>query len=106
MSCKRWILLGLALPLAGCATADPQTGSVDRHFGEAVAWNKEAQIIDPDPVYGENDAKPGSHGEKAAAATKRYRTDAVKAVEQVGTTSGGGGNGGSGGSGGGGSGPQ
>lgn len=105
MSCKRWILLGLVVPLAACATADPQTNSVDRHFGEAVAWNKEAQIIDPDPVYDENDAKPGYHGEKAAAATKRYRTDAVKAVEQVGTStsvSGGGSGSGSGG----GSGPQ
>ena len=100
MSSKHLILLGLiALPLAGCATVDPQTGSVDRHFGEAVAWNKAAQIIDPDPVYDEDDAKPGYHGEKAANATKRYRTDAVKAVEQVGTTEGGSGSGG-------GSGPQ
>jgi len=102
MSCKHFVLAGLvALPLAGCSSLDPQTGSVDRHFGEAVAWNKEAQIIDPDPVYDENDAKPGYHGEKAAAATKRYRTDAVKAVEQVGTTESVGG-----GSSGGGSGPK
>lgn len=100
MSCKRLIVLGLAaLPLAACASVDPQTGSVDRQFGESVAWNKAAQIIDPDPVYDENDAKPGYHGEKAANATRRYRTDAVKAVESVGTTQGSGGSGG-------GSGPQ
>ena len=105
MSSRRWILLGLALPLGACATVDPVSQSVDRQFGEATAWNKSAQIIDPDPVYDENGARPGGNGDVAANATERYRTDRVKPLERIGTTSAPGGGSG-GGSGSGGSGPQ
>jgi type IV pilus biogenesis protein CpaD/CtpE len=87
MFCKRMMLLSFtALPLASCATVDPSSGSVDRYFGEATAWNKAAQIINPDPVYVENGAQPGNNGEVAANATERYRTDKVKPLERVGTT--------------------
>ncbi|GAA4017421.1 hypothetical protein GCM10022280_15810 [Sphingomonas swuensis] len=87
-----------ALALAGCAqTTDRRTGSVDPQFGEAVAWNKAVQTVDPAPSYAATDTKPGSAGDKAAAAARRYRTDQVKAIEQVRSTQG---------SGGGGSGPQ
>ena len=102
MSCKRLIILTLAATaLAACSHVDERTGSVDRHFGEAAAWNKEAQVIDPDPVYDDAGAKPGDSGAVAAAASKRYRTDAVKQPQREQTTSGS-----TGSSGGGGSGPQ
>ena len=67
--------------------------NIDPAFGEAVKYDMAIQTIDPDPVYGPEDAKPGDHGEKGAAAVKRYRTDAVKDVEQIetGGSSGGGG---------------
>lgn len=89
MSFKRWTLAALAsLPLAACATTNPVTGSVDRHFGEAVAWNKAVQVINPDPVYPANSAQPGSSGDVAVGAAERYRTDKVKKVEEVQTSSG------------------
>jgi hypothetical protein len=74
--------------LAGCNTVNPQTGSVDPGFGEAVKYDQAVQTIDPDPVYAADAAQPGDHGDKGAAAVKRYRTDTVKQVEQVQTTSG------------------
>ncbi len=77
--------IALAL-LAGCDTVNPQTGSLDPGFGEAVKYNAAIQTIDPDPVYAEDGAQPGDSGAKGAAAVKRYRTDAVKDVEQVDTT--------------------
>ena len=79
--------------LAGCNTLNPVSQSADPAFGEAVKYDMAIQTIDPDPVYGPEDAKPGDHGEKGAAAVKRYRTDAVKDVEHIetGGSSGGGG---------------
>jgi hypothetical protein len=83
------------LTLAACASLDPVTGSVDRHFGEAVAWNKEVQTINPDGTPARpGAAQPGGSGDVAAGATRRYRTDQVKQVETVGTTEGSGGSGG------------
>jgi hypothetical protein len=87
---SKLLLAPLALVLlAGCNTVNPQTGSVDPGFGEALKYDMAAQTIDPDPVYAADAAQPGEQGDKAAAAVKRYRTDAVKNVEQVQTTSGG-----------------
>lgn len=77
--------LALAL-LAGCDTVNRQTGSIDPGFGEAVKYDMAIQVIDPDPVYSEDDAQPGDNGAKAAAAMKRYRTDQVKDVESQATT--------------------
>lgn len=95
MSVKPWMLAGAVLALTACSHVDPQTGSVDRQFGEAVAWNKAVQVINPDPVYTADSAKPGDDGEKAVGASKRYRTNAVKDVERVqtSTSTGGGGSG-------------
>lgn len=92
---SKLLLAPLALGLlAGCNTVNPQTGSVDPGFGEAVKYDMAIQVIDPDPVYHEDGAQPGESGVKGAEAIKRYRTDAVKDVEQIQTTtttSGGGG---------------
>ena len=91
---SKLLLASLALGLlAGCNTVNPQTGSVDPGFGEAVKYDQAVQTIDPDPVYTADGAQPGDHGDKAAAAVKRYRTDAVKQVEVMQTTSGGSGGG-------------
>jgi uncharacterized membrane protein YgcG len=102
MSCKRLIALGsLALPLAACASVDPVSQSIDPGFGEALAWNKAVQTIDPDPTFPADGAIPGGNGQVAAEAAKRYRTDRAKPVETMQTTSGpGGGGGGSSGGGG------
>ena len=90
MSSRLLVLTSLPLVLAGCAV-NPVTGSYDPGFGETVAYAKAVQTIDPDPVYAEDGAQPGDHGEKGTQAVKRYRTDATKEVERVQTTSGGGG---------------
>lgn len=66
----------------------PQAGSMDAGFGEASRWNAAVQTINPDPVYPAGGAQPGDNGEKAANATKRYRTDRVKDTQPASTTSG------------------
>ena len=89
---SRLLIAALTLGmLAGCNTVNPQTGSVDPAFGEALKYNMAIQVIDPDPVYHEDGAQPGDSGAKGAEAVKRYRTDAVKDVQIQTTTSGGGG---------------
>ena len=93
---SKFILLGAgALVLAGCNTVHKNIGMEDPGFGEAAKFNAAAQTINPDPVYGADAAQPGDSGVKAAAAVKRYRTDAVKNVEVMTTTSGSSGGGGS-----------
>jgi hypothetical protein len=67
--------------IGACTTTPspaPQAGSLDAGWGEASKYNAAVQIIDPDPVYPAEGAQPGDHGEKAANASKRYRTDQVK----------------------------
>lgn len=71
---------------AGCNTVDPRTGSVDRSFGEAVAWNKATQTVNPDPIYTADTTPPGSDGAKAVGASERYRTDKVKPIEAITST--------------------
>lgn len=93
---SKLLLAGAVLLVGGCSHIDPQTGSVDRQFGEAVAWNKAVQVVNPDPVYTADATQPGYDGDKATAASKRYRTDAVKKVEQVQTSTSSTGGGGSG----------
>jgi predicted small secreted protein len=80
----RLIIAPLALGLlAGCNTINPVSQSVDPGFGEAVKYDMAIQTIDPDPVYGPDGAQPGDHGEKGSEAVERYRTDAVKTVEEI-----------------------
>ena len=97
---SRLILAASALLLAGCETPQtriaPQAGSLDAGWGEASKWNAAVQTINPEPVYSAQGAKPGDHGEKAANATKRYRTDQVKEPEPIKTQSRSGASGGSG----------
>ncbi|HET7708789.1 MAG TPA: hypothetical protein VFK50_04545 [Sphingomicrobium sp.] len=89
MSSRRLLVAPLTLVLlAGCDTIYPQSGSPDPGFGEAVKYNAAIQTIDPAPVYDENGSQPGDSGAKGAAAVKRYRTDAVKPVETISTSSG------------------
>ncbi len=89
MSSRRLLIAPLTLVLlAGCDTVYPQTGSPDPGFGEAVKYNAAIQTIDPNPVYDANDAQPGDSGAKGAAAVRRYRTDAVKDVETIQTSTG------------------
>ena len=76
----------IALLLAGCNTTHSVIGSEDRGLGEAVKYDLAIQTINPDPVYPANGALPGDDAAKAAAATKRYRTDAVKKIEEIKTS--------------------
>jgi hypothetical protein len=100
MSSRHLILAAVAtLGLSACSHVDPATGSVDKRFGEAVAWNKAVQTINPDGTPATpGAAQPGGSGDVATGATRRYRTDQIKQVEEVQTsqTSGGGSGGGSG----------
>ena len=77
----------LAVLVVGCAV-DPVTQSYDPSFGEATKYNAAVQTINPDPVYAADAAQPGDNGDVGAHAVKRYRTDAVKAIETMETTSG------------------
>jgi hypothetical protein len=83
----RLLIAPLALGLlSGCNTVQPLTQSVDPGFGEAAKYNAAVQIIDPYPVYTAEGAQPGDHGDKGAQAVKRYRSNQVKDVQVI-TTS-------------------
>lgn len=88
MSSKLIVLTAGALALAGCNTVNKNIGTEDPGMGEAFKYDTAIQTINPDPVYTADSAQPGSSGVKGAAAAKRYRTDAVKQVEAVSSTSG------------------
>jgi hypothetical protein len=85
MSSRLFALAPLLL-VSACDTVYPND-SIDPGFGEAVKYSTAIQVIDPDPVYTAEDARPGDSGEKGASATKRYRTDKVKAPATETTTS-------------------
>ena len=73
--------------VAGCNTTK-NIGQEDPAVGESVKYNAAVQTVNPDPVYPAGAAQPGDSGVKGAAAVKRYRTDDVKQVEVMQTTSG------------------
>jgi hypothetical protein len=80
MSSRRILIAATACAaLAACSTVNKNIGEEDVAFGEAVKYNAAVQIINPDPVYAEDGAKPGDSGVKGAAAVKRYRSDEVNA---------------------------
>jgi hypothetical protein len=80
MSFRRTLLAGTACAaLAGCSTVNKNIGQEDVAFGETVKYNAAVQIINPDPIYTEDGAKPGDSGTQGAAAVKRYRSDEINA---------------------------
>ena len=91
MSSNPRLLLAVAaaLGLAGCNTMNTHIGDEDPGMGEAVRYNAAIQTINPTPVYPATAAQPGGNGEVGAKAVKRYRTDSVKPVQTMQTTSGG-----------------
>jgi hypothetical protein len=89
MSSKRiWIAAIGCAALAACNTAQTHIGDEDAALGETVRYNAAVQIINPAPVYAANAAQPGSNGDVGAKAVERYRTDKVKQVETMETTTG------------------
>ena len=89
MSSKLALAAVTLLLTCGCRTGyTKHIGDEDPGFGETAKYDAAMQIINPDPVYAQGGAQPGDSGVKAAAAVKRYRTDAVKQVEMMQTTSG------------------
>ena len=80
MSCRRiGILAAACMAIAGCNTAHKEIGQDDPFFGESVRYNAALHTINPDPIYPEDAAEPGSSGVKGAMAVQRYRTDQVNA---------------------------
>lgn len=87
MSFKIFAVAAAVMTTSACNSLGP-SGSPDPGFGEAVKYDMAIQVINPDPVYDDKGAKPGASGAKAADAVKRYRTDRVKEVSVMSTTSG------------------
>ena len=97
MSSRRlWIAAAATAALAACNTANTHIGDEDPFLGESVKYDEAIQTINPTPVYPAAAAQPGSNGEKAADAVKRYRSGQVQAPTPITTTSGTGGGGGGG----------
>src|SRR4051794_17203220 len=92
MSSRLVLLIAASAALGACTTniANKHIGEEDSGFGEAAKYDAAVQIINPVPVYGEDGAQPGGNGDKGAAAVKRYRTDQVKQVQTMQTTTSGG----------------
>lgn len=88
---SRLLAPAAVLLLGACDTVYPASQSIDPGFGEAVKYSTAIQVIDPDPVYTAEGARPGDNGELGAEASKRHRTGKVKDVQVQATTSGSGG---------------
>ena len=80
------IVVAAAACVSACTAVDPG-------MGEALKYDMALQTIDPDPVYPDGAAEPGSLGTTAAAAAERYRKGTVKPVVRESTGSGGSGGG-------------
>jgi hypothetical protein len=88
MSSKRMLIALAAAAVSACSTVNKPVGVEDPGMGEAVKYNSAVQTINPAPVYGPTGAQPGDNGDKGAQAVKRYRTDQVKQLQSMGTTTG------------------
>jgi hypothetical protein len=82
------VTAALCAALCGCNTAQTHIGDEDPFLGEAVKYNAAIQTINPAPVYPADSAQAGSSGVKGQKAVERYRTDQVKPVETMQTTTG------------------
>jgi predicted small secreted protein len=80
------MIAAASLAVQACNTTQKHIGEEDPFMGEAVKYDMAIQTINPEPVYPPTAARPGDNGAKGQAAVKRYRTDAVKAVEASQTT--------------------
>jgi predicted small secreted protein len=87
MSSRLLLITAGALLLPACNTTK-NIGQEDPGLGEALKYNAAIQTVNPEPVYPAGAAQPGDSGVKGATAVKRYRTDAVKQVEVMQTTTG------------------
>ena len=97
MSSKRLFFAAIACAsLGACATVYSHYGDEDPGLGEAVKYDQAIQVINPAPVYAANSTQPGSSGDVGQKAVERYRTDKVKPVETMQTTTGSSGGSGSG----------
>jgi hypothetical protein len=85
------IVIAAAAGLAGCNTAQTHIGDESPVLGEALAYDKAVQTVNPAPVYAPDAAKPGANGEVGTAAVKRYRSGSVKQVQTMSTGGAGGG---------------
>lgn len=88
MSSRLLLIAVGTVALGACNTVNKNIGQEDPGVGEAAKYNAAVQIINPDPIYPAGAALPGDSGAKGAAAVKRYRSDSVKQVEVMTTTSG------------------
>jgi hypothetical protein len=91
MSSRFLLIAAGSVALASCNTMYTHIGDVDPGMGEAVAYDSAVEIVNPTPVYSADSAKPGDNGDKGAQAVVRYRTDKVKEVQNIRTSSGTGG---------------
>jgi hypothetical protein len=88
MSSERIFAIGLIAAALTACSMNRQIGTEDPGIGETVKYDAALQTINPVPVYAAGAAQPGSSGDVGAAAVKRYRTDKVKSLEPIQTTSG------------------
>ena len=91
MSFRFLLIAAGGLALTACNTMYTHIGDEDPGMGEAVAYDAAIQTVNPTPVYAANGAQPGDNGEHGQKAVQRYRSDQVKAVQTIRTSSGGGG---------------
>lgn len=91
MSSRFLLIAAGSIALASCNTMYTHIGDVDPGMGEAVAYDSAVEIVNPTPVYSADSAKPGDNGDKGAQAVLRYRSDKVKEVQNIRTSSGTGG---------------
>jgi hypothetical protein len=81
------VVLAAAIALGGCTDMYlDRRDTVSFGAGDAVATNKVTHMVDPWPPRA-GDRNIAFDGERAAMAAERYRTDKVKAVSGINTSS-------------------
>ncbi len=67
------LALALAIPAAGCTDYLARRETLSMHSGDAVAYNKALQVIDPWPVHSAR-TSVGMDGQRAQRAIERYHS--------------------------------